>query len=73
MNSYEYTIPKSRKEKKWRKSAGEIFFSGEVLSTLFGDDVLNGTPINFDEEDPDFRKRERGRAGKCRSESHPTV
>ena len=33
------------------------FFSGKVLSTLFGDDVPNGTPINFD-EDLDFRRRE---------------
>ena len=40
-------------------STAEIFFPGKVLSTLFGDDVPNGTPINFDEggEKLHFRKR----------------
>ena len=32
-----------------------------MLSTLFGDDVPpNGTPINFDEEDLEFPKRQGG-------------
>ena len=29
-----------------------------MLSTLFGDDVPNGTPINFDEEDPFLSEEE---------------
>ena len=40
-----------------------------MLSTLFGDDVPNGTPINFDEEDLDFRRRE-GRKMSYRKSSH---
>ena len=39
-----------------------------MLSTLFGDDTPNGTPINFD-EDLDFRRRE-GRKMSYRKSSH---
>ena len=44
--------PKIQEGKEVEEEYRGDFFSGEVLSTLFGDDVPNGTPINFDEEDP---------------------
>ena len=58
-----------RKEKEALDEYSRDFFSGKVLSTLFGDDVPNGTPINFDEEDLDFRRRE-GRKMSYRKSSH---
>ena len=71
-NLYHYLYPKiqGEDEVKDEYNRGD-FFSGRVLSTLFGDDVPNGTPINFDEEDPRL-PQEVERAGKCRSESRPT-
>ena len=50
---------KPGKEEEALDEYSRDFFSGKVLSTLFGDDVPNGTPINFD-EDLDFRRREGG-------------
>ena len=43
---------KPGEEKEALDEYSRDFFSGKVLSTLFGDDVPNGTPINFDEGGP---------------------
>ena len=60
MNLYSAIARKKKIQEEDEDEYSRDFFPGKVLSTPFGDDTPNGTPINFVDEDLYFPKRQGG-------------